>query len=623
MAAVPDDAHRELLTDESEVQFKVVPALQRETVVGEKQLRRDPLDNAEQLVRFEGRQPSKEFVGLTKEELKSYINDPRWKRIRWAIALLYIASLALLLIGSILLIWKSPRCPPKTNLVWYEQEIIYELDLRSFRDSNADGIGDIQGFMKKLPYLERNGFKSVLFQSSIFHTTSTNKANFSPSDLYTLDSSLGTDMDLENITKILHRKDMHLIMDLPISSTADSSGRSWYGSSQPLGKPIQDPCYSDQSSLGCRYFKLYGRFPLDFHETDVLDAAETLLRHWLLTKKFDGVRVDLPLDFNRSSNVFTISYETIDRWNNIRSDIEKKSKPKLLLFDIPSGLDDAALNAHIHNERSYPLLISADRQQDRLTAEQIYERIGSFRKKNLLPPHFWKLGSSRKTEMALPIDARHLSPEMTMTLVMLLGGTPIVLYGQELGLDQMSNPLMSWTSERPYGGFSECSVGPCVQRLLPLTRNPAKTNVKREEAIGGSRKESLLTLTRRLSKLRQSNSFQYGRLTKGAALSMNLFWFIREAPGHRGFLVLFNLADENTESAHVSLPQLTSGAVPGHVHWEYQWPHGYFPHSNHSTVNSDNLLVEHQSINIFSWKEKLIKPAFFSSKNKESLLDAL
>ena len=39
--------------------------------------------------------------------------------------------------------------------------------------------------------------------------------------------------------------------------------------------------------------------------------------------------------------------------------------------------------------------------------------------------------------MSAPIDARHLSPEMTMTMVMLLGGTPIVLYGQELGLDQV------------------------------------------------------------------------------------------------------------------------------------------------------------------------------------------
>ena len=157
-----DDAHRELLADESEVQCKVAPVLQRETVAVEKRLRRDPLDNAGQLAQFEERQSTNEFVGLTKEvligveneslifvfvfkELKSYIDDPRWKRIRWAIALLYVGVSVLLLIGSILLISTSPSCPPKTKLVWHEQEIIYELDVRTFRDANADGIGDIQG----------------------------------------------------------------------------------------------------------------------------------------------------------------------------------------------------------------------------------------------------------------------------------------------------------------------------------------------------------------------------------------------------------------------------------------------------------------------------------------------
>ena len=162
VAAVPDEAHRELLADESEVQCKVARVLQRETVTVEKHLRRDPLDNAGQLAQFEDRQPKNEFVGLTKEvsisvenellifvfflkELKSYVDDPRWKRIRWAIALLYVVVSALLLIGSIFLILTSPSCPPKIKLVWHEQEIIYEVDLSSFRDANADGIGDIQG----------------------------------------------------------------------------------------------------------------------------------------------------------------------------------------------------------------------------------------------------------------------------------------------------------------------------------------------------------------------------------------------------------------------------------------------------------------------------------------------
>ena len=231
VAAVPDDAHRVLLSDDGEVQFEVGIVVQRETVPGEEYVRRGSSDSAGKMARSEERQATEKFVPLTKEvrrgienepltfvfslkDLKNFIDDPGWKRIRWAIAVIFVGILALLLVGSILLIFMSPSCPPKTQLVWYEQEIIYELDLKSFRDANADGIGDLQGerstlslppslfrsgFMRELPYLEKNGFKSVLFQSSIFNTAS-------PSDLYTIDSSLGTDVNLDNITKILHRK---------------------------------------------------------------------------------------------------------------------------------------------------------------------------------------------------------------------------------------------------------------------------------------------------------------------------------------------------------------------------------------------------------------------------------
>jgi hypothetical protein len=38
------------------------------------------------------------------------------------------------------------RCPPKAKLVWYEKDIIYEIDVTTFRDTNQDGIGDIKGF---------------------------------------------------------------------------------------------------------------------------------------------------------------------------------------------------------------------------------------------------------------------------------------------------------------------------------------------------------------------------------------------------------------------------------------------------------------------------------------------
>mgnify|MGYP006904168093 CR=1 FL=1 len=74
------------------------------------------------------------------------------------------------------------------------------------------------------------------------------------------------------------------------------------------------------------------------------------------------------------------------------------------------------------------------------------------------------------------------------------------------------------------------------------------------------------------------------------------------------FKVVFNLNEEGNEQTHLSLYELTRGDVPNHVHCEYQWPIVRIPISNTTHTNSDNLVLDPQSITIFSWTTKTIKP---------------
>jgi hypothetical protein len=68
----------------------------------------------------------------------------------------------------------------------------------------------------------------------------------------------------------------------------------------------------------------------------------------------DGIRVNLPLIYNGSTNSYNISYSTINEWNQIKSEIEKKSKSKLLLIDIPFGLEDI-INEDLFNKTTHLL----------------------------------------------------------------------------------------------------------------------------------------------------------------------------------------------------------------------------------------------------------------------------
>ncbi|CAF0940534.1 unnamed protein product [Rotaria sordida] len=617
---VPVDVRQALLRDGTDVQTKVGHVAKfnhdGESSKLDENIAVEDFDN------YKKPKDNNEFIGLTKEELKAYISNPKWKRIRWLIAILYLLLLVLLLVGAILLVIFSPRCPPKPKLVWYQKEIIYELDVTTFRDSNQDGIGDIKGVQEKLNYLEKNDIKVILLQPSIFNVTAGTSIQLNGrtalatnTDLYTIDPSVGNDNDLKDLLKTLNRKDMRLIIDLPLSSTFDPNGYSWYGSNSSLPSKINNPCINNSRSLGCPYFTSYGRLPLDFADQNIQTQAENRLRHWLSTNKVDGVRVDLPLNLNSSTRSYEISYETIDQWNTIKNDIEKQTKPKLLLFDVPFGLQDTIKKDDLHNKTAHALFLFNDQQRSPINALALDQRIQSFETNRLSAPQFWQLGSKRKSDDIGLVHDNQLSKEAVLTMIMLLGGTPVILYGEEIGLNQKSFPLMPWTSDGPYGGFSSCSRENCSNVSSSYQVNLQQTSVKRQEALGGESKDSLLNVFRRLSKLRRQESFQFGLLESGYDIKTNTFWFIREASGHRGYVIVFNL--HQSEQAHISLHDLTKHDVPSHIHYEYQWPQAPLSTSNKAHIDSDNLFIHPRSINIFWWMPKLVKPNILFKTAKE------
>ena len=125
--------------------------------------------------------------------------------------------------------------------------------------------------------------------------------------------------------------------------------------------------------------------------------------------------------------------------------------------------------------------------------------------------------------------------------------------------------------------------------------------------MGGESNKSILKFFRFLSSIRQSESFEYGSIKFEYNEELNVFWFIREAPGHRGFVVLIDLNLNGRELNHLSLIELTKGEVPEWIKVEYQWPILNLVEKNETLINSDNVLIHPKSINIFSWKTKLIK----------------
>lgn len=107
---------------------------------------------------------------------------------------------------------------------WLDQAVFYQIYPQSFRDSNADGIGDIPGIIEKLDYIQQVGCNAIwlnpCFQSPF------EDAGYDISDYYTVAPRYGTNADLKRLFQAVHSRNMHIILDLVPGHT--STQHEWF-----------------------------------------------------------------------------------------------------------------------------------------------------------------------------------------------------------------------------------------------------------------------------------------------------------------------------------------------------------------------------------------------------------
>lgn len=90
------------------------------------------------------------FTGLGKEELMKYANDPFWIRVRKILFIVFWVAWIAMLAAAIVIIVLAPKCPKRPNLKWYQTEVVYQVQPKSFKDTSSSGspnagVGDING----------------------------------------------------------------------------------------------------------------------------------------------------------------------------------------------------------------------------------------------------------------------------------------------------------------------------------------------------------------------------------------------------------------------------------------------------------------------------------------------
>lgn len=200
----------------------------------------------------------------------------------------------------------------ESSPAWWKEKVVYQVYLRSFKDSNGDGIGDIKGLIEKLDYLKSMGVDVVWINP---HYASPNEDNgYDISDYEKIMKDYGSMKDFDNLMSALKKRKMNLMIDVVINHT--SSQHKWFVESRKSkdnpyrdyyiwkdgkdgGAPNNNPSYFGGSAwqkdetTGQYYLHYYGKGQpdLNWDNPKVRQEINKMLEFWI-RKGVTGLRFD-------------------------------------------------------------------------------------------------------------------------------------------------------------------------------------------------------------------------------------------------------------------------------------------------------------------------------------------
>src|SRR5690554_6284788 len=122
--------------------------------------------------------------------------------------------------------------------LWYKDAVFYELHVKAFHDSNADGVGDFKGLTERLDYIEDLGVDCIWLLP--FYPSPLRDDGYDIADYYGVHPSYGTIDDFQNFLDEAHRREIRVIADLVLNHTSDQC--AWFQRARraPRGSPERD-----------------------------------------------------------------------------------------------------------------------------------------------------------------------------------------------------------------------------------------------------------------------------------------------------------------------------------------------------------------------------------------------
>ncbi|ADI14542.1 maltose alpha-D-glucosyltransferase [Truepera radiovictrix] len=509
--------------------------------------------------------------------------------------------------------------------LWYKDAVIYQVHVRSFFDANNDGYGDFEGLRQKLPYLEELGVNTLWLLP--FYESPLRDDGYDIADYLKVLPVHGNLDDFKAFLDEAHARGMRVITELVLNHTSDqhpwfqearqpgSKKRDWYVWSDTAEKykdvriiftDTEHSNWTWDPVAGAYYWhRFFSHQPdLNWDNPEVERALHEVLFYWL-DMGVDGLRLDaVPYLYEREGTSGENLPETLDAIKRLRAAIEERYGPGRILlaeanqwpedtlpyFGDPESGDGVQMAFNfplmprmylaLRRESRQPIVEmlrltdgipeSAQwalflRNHDELTLEMVTDEERDFMYNEYAADRQFRINLGIRRRLAPLLGGERRRIELMNALMLSLKGSPIIYYGDEIGMGDNTflgdrngvRTPMQWSADRN-GGFSRA---PFHQLFLPpINEGPYSYGfVNVEEAQRSA--HSLYGFMQRILRLRNQHAKTFGRgsLEVLEVENERVFAFLRHYEGET-ILVVANLS-RYAQAASLPL-QRYAGAVP-------------------------------------------------------------
>ena len=410
----------------------------------------------------------------------------------------------------------------QSNLRWYKDAIIYELHIKAFHDGNGDGIGDFEGLLTKLDYLQELGVTAIWLLP--FYPSPLRDDGYDIADYYSINPSYGNIEQLETLLTEAHKRDLKVITELVINHSSDQ--HPWFQRARraPKGSPereyyvwTDDPTQWKDVRIIFQDFETsnwtwdpvaqqyyWHRFfhhqpDLNF-DSDLVQAEIFKLIDFWSDLGVDGFRLDaIPYLFEREGTNGENLPETHAFLKKLRKHVDDNHPGVVFLAEANMWPEDSAsyfgdgdechMNYHfpvmprmfmaLQMEDRYPITDIFDqtpdipescqwaiflRNHDELTLEMVTDEERDYMYKTYAKDARAKINLGIRHRLAPLMNNNRKKIELLNSLLFSLPGTPVIYYGDEIGMgdnvylgdrDGVRTP-MQWSPDRN-AGFSSAN----------------------------------------------------------------------------------------------------------------------------------------------------------------------